>query len=552
MILNIKKNILDRAIEKVAPGLAQKRYKSRAQIAAFDKMNSGPSGYDQPGQHNRKFLRDYDLGANSPDADTLDKQEGSIAISRDTWMNNALAVSMLRRVKITTVGTGLKVQSQIDKDFLKLSDEEANTWQKNVERRFNAWANSKDCDITRQQNFYELQELAFFSVLLSGDCFVLFPFKKIPTLSSEIRIRIIEADLCSNPNMMPNILTKKNIAGGVEYDSDGAPSKYYFTKTYPGNNIISMDASKWKSINAFSKSGKKQVHHLFFKDRPGQRRGMPLLANLINELVKVTRLTDAELTAHVISSLFTVFVKDQSGLSEMIDEGYRGDPNATNNDKAKIGEDDSTKVAMGTGNVVYLDDDKEIQIASARDTSEAFDALHKSFLQTLSSAIDLPFEQLRLHFTASYSASRGALLEAWKATRVRRAWLAVNLCQPCYTTWLDNEIAQRRIYAPGYFENPDIKAAWSKTSWSGMGNGQLDPLKETKAAVMSINNNLSSHEKEYNKIHDDADWEGTLNKHADEVTLINDKGLAPDKTTNALTFIDEEPVTKNEDEEGNE
>jgi len=541
-MIQIKKTLFDRAIEKVAPTYAQKRYQSRAQIAAFEQNN----GFSQPGQKNKKFLRSSNVSSNSPDFDTIDKQEGSIAISRDAWMNNTLAVAMLRRIKTTTIGTGLKLQSQIDADFLNLQKEEARAWQKNVERRFNNWAQSKDCDITRQQNFFELQDLAFFSVLLSGDCFALFPYKKIKSLSSGIRIRLIEADLCSTPFMASTLSNKKNVAGGIEFDSDGAPTKYYFSKHYPGQNTNVLSMNDWVGVNAFSKSGKKQIHHLFTKDRPGQRRGMPLVANLINDLMKVTKLQDAELTAHVVSSLFTVFVKDMSGVAEMIDEGYAGDPNATNNQKANVDEGDSTKVGMDTGNIVYLDDKKEIQIAETRKTSESFNQFYESYVKLIASAVEIPFEQMLLHFQASYSASRGALLEAWKATRVRRAWCSINFCQPAFVAWLDEQVASRKIIAPGYFEDIEIKAAWCKTSWSGMGNGQLDPMKETKAAVMSINNNLSSHEKEYNKIHDDGDWEGNVLRRSDEEDLIKEKDLMPVAKVNALTMVDDEE-TEEED-----
>ncbi len=51
-------------------------------------------------------------------------------------------------------------------------------------------------------------------------------------------------------------------------------------------------------------------------ERPGQRRGVPVLAPVIEALKQLGRYTDAELVAAVVSGLFTVFVKQkrQKGL----------------------------------------------------------------------------------------------------------------------------------------------------------------------------------------------------------------------------------------------
>jgi hypothetical protein len=48
----------------------------------------------------------------------------------------------------------------------------------------------------------------------------------------------------------------------------------------------------------------------------------------------------------------------------------------------------------------------------------------------IGAGLGIPYELLIMQFTASYSASRGALLEAWKRFKVGRAWLAAGLCQP--------------------------------------------------------------------------------------------------------------------------
>lgn len=542
MLPKVNSNIIDKVVTYFSPVKGAQRYRARASMSIYD---NAVSGYDVPGS-GRRFMRGINVDSNSPDADILPKRERSIALSRDMAMNTPLVVAALGRLKTNVVGTGLRFRSQIDYEFLGLTKETAMSWEKNTEREFKNWAGSKECDLTRQQNFYELQELAFLSILLSGDICVLYPHRKTNTLSPyRTRIKLIESDLLSNPDHMPEV-GFNDIISGIKFDRDGVPQKYYFSNFYPGSNIYTTNNlnRKWVGINAEDKNGNKQVFHLFFKNRPGQKRGMSIIAPIINAVQKATKLMDAEVTAHVISAFFTVFVKNTKGFNNGITEGFAPDNSVLrNNDGTDKTPDDAFQLEMGSANILELNDDQDISIADPRKTTEVFTELYKAFVNEIAAALEIPYEQLMIHFSASYSASRGAILEAIKAVRIKRNWLASNFCQPTFEKWLEEAVAIGRISAPGFFEDYSIRQAWVKSSWSGMGNGQLDPLKETKAAVLRINNTLSNFEKEYNGIHDDGDWEGSTTKLGFEHEIIKSQGLTV-KNDDTLVLAEEEPEEK--------
>jgi capsid protein len=105
-----------------------------------------------------------------------------------------------------------------------------------------------------------------------------------------------------------------------------------------------------------------------------------------------------------------------------------------------------------------------------------------------------------MSFNASYSASRAALLEAWKGFRMRRNWLTDDFCRPVYELWLTEAVARGRISAPGFLTDPLIRQAYLCSEWIGPSQGQLDPTKEVQAAVMAIENGLSNHEAEAEKL----------------------------------------------------
>jgi lambda family phage portal protein len=534
MIPSVKSNLIDRVVSYFNPVTGAKRLQARANMAVYNSV-SGSTGYDTPGSRKR-FMRGINVTSNSPDADIISKQSDAVALSRDVAMNNPLAIAALRRIRTNTVGTGLKVKSQIDHEYLGLSPDDAREWERNTEREFNVWANSKDCDITCHQNFYEIQDLVFYSVLLSGDIFVMYPQKDVNKNLYKTKIKLAESDLCSNPNGIPS----SNIIGGVECDKDGMPRVYHFCNQYPGDNYLKISLPKWTAVPAFNDSGYKQVFHLFFKERPGQQRGMPMLAGVINLLFAVTKLMESELTAHVISSFFTVFIKSNRGYNNGLSEGFTPEDSLTkNSDGTNKTAAEAFNYEMAPGNILELDDDKEVQIADPRRMNDAFESFYTAFVKQLSAALELPFEQLLLHFQASYSASRGALLEAWKAVRVKRAWLTANFCQPTYEKWLEEAVSIGRINAPGFFEDDSIRYSWCKASWSGMGNGQLDPLKETKAGVLRVNNGFSDYEAEYAAINDNGDWQGSINKLGYQKQIIKKNGLNP--TMDDQSSFDEIP-----------
>jgi Bacteriophage capsid protein len=96
------------------------------------------------------------------------------------------------------------------------------------------------------------------------------------------------------------------------------------------------------------------------------------------------------------------------------------------------------------------------------------------------------------HFTASYSASRGALEEAWKMFKMYRTWLANDFCQPIYEEWLAEAVAKGRIKAPGFFSDPLRHKAYCKAAWNGPARGLLNPVQEVNAAVLKVENGFST------------------------------------------------------------
>ncbi len=105
-------------------------------------------------------------------------------------------------------------------------------------------------------------------------------------------------------------------------------------------------------------------------------------------------------------------------------------------------------------------------------------------------------EILLKSFNKSFSASKGAMNESWKAIKMRRGWFINDFCQVIYELWLAEAVSKGRIHAPGFFNNIAIRKAYSNCTWVGPTQGQLEPGKEVAAAVQRVNAGFSTREDE--------------------------------------------------------
>ncbi|MGO4890300.1 phage portal protein [Anaerobacillus sp. MEB173] len=406
--------------------------------------------------------------------------------SRDLFMGAPLATGALKTIRTNVVGSGLKLNSQIDYEYLGMTLQEADDWETKVEREFALWADSVHCDAQRMNNFYELQQLAFLSWLMSGDCFSLLPIIPRPNMPYDIRVQLIEADRVCTP-LRKELSGDHKIVNGVEINHLGEVVAYHIAQNHP--HSISLKCNDWTRVPKFGKAtGRPNIIHLMESERPEQRRGVPILAPVIESLKQLARYSEAELMAAVVSGMFTVFIKSENPQENQLGEAIP--------EEEQLDSYDDDSYELGNGSIVALGENESIQESNPGRPNTAFDGFVTSICRQIGSALEVPYELLLKHFTASYSASRAALLEAWKMFKMRRSWMAADFCQPIYEEFLAEGVAKGRIHAPGFFTDPLARKAYSTAEWNGPSQGQIDPLKEVNAAQKRVENGFSTRTRE--------------------------------------------------------
>ena len=464
-------------------------------------------GY-QGARIDRAQLSRWQVAAGSPRSDLSTTDLSTLrGRSRDQMRNAPVAVGAINTAIGHIVGTGLSCTPAVAAERLGLSAEQAQAWQDDVRWRFGVWAASVDCDVERQQNLYGKQELFQRTWLESGDAFALTPVIERNGRRS-LAIQLVEADRVCNPNRTANT---DLLCDGVELDPVTREALHiHVARRHPGDLLGA--ANQWDRVAVRGgATGRRNVLHGFKPLRPGQVRGVPWVAPILEPLKQLQRWSDAELNAAVVSSIFSVFIKmDPQAFGDIYDEEAQEDLIGHATDRATWSRE------MESGKAVNLLPGESIEAPPPGRPNPAFDPFWTSMVRQIGMALELPFEVLVMHFQSSYSAARAALLMAWKMFRSRRDLLVSRFCQPIYELWLEDDVANNRTAAPGFFADPMIRAAWCAAVWTGDGPGSIDPEQEVRAAKERVALEISTLDAE-SILHDGIDWQ---TKHRQRVREI--------------------------------
>lgn len=476
-------------------------------------------GYGDAGaSYTKKATKGFRADSGHPNEDINENNYTLRQRSRMLYMAAPIAAAALKRQRTNIVGSGLKLKSTINREVLGMTQDTAEAWQKRTEAEFALWAERKKaCDATGINDFYGMQQLCMLSWPMSGDAFALIKhYDPTPSTPYSLRLHIIEADRVRTPTadggigLLTTTGRAKNgnaIYDGVEVDSNGMVVAYHIANTYPSQSTTVP--TEYTRVEAYGRrTGLPNILHIMDSERPDQYRGVPYLARVIEPLLQMRRYTEAELMAALVQSFFTAFVKTESGSNDMPFNEVGGD------DVEEVSRDPN-EYEMGPGTVNIMEPGEDVAFGSPTHPNTGFDVFMRSICEQVGAELEIPADLLLMAFNSSYSASRAALLEAWKAFRMKREWITQDFCRPVYELWLTEAVARGRIIAPGFLTDPLIRQAYLASEWIGPSQGQLDPTKEVQAAVMAIENGLTTREAEAIKLNG-SEYAANVDKLASE------------------------------------
>ena len=511
-------NVLERALYLVSPKRGEQAYRDR-----MGREKRSPTAPQMSyGRHGASRTLNSLVGWLIDPGDA----EGNIDLysstlrqrARDLYAGGGLARSGPQSLSTAAIGWGILPKPKIDGDVLGLSDEQREEMERQILREFKLWAENTMCDAERQQNFYGLQQLAFLSMLMSGDVFALFGMKPNKRTPYQTTVRLLEADRICTPDSTGDSTAVETASGGriidgVEINREGEVIRYHVASKSP-LAWTNPKTTEWTAIDAFgADTGLPNILHVMEWERPEQRRGIPFVAAEIEQLKQFSRYMNSELAANVVSAMLTVFITSAD------DDGRAGMEDAVNEEE-KVTHDE-LHLELAPGAIYDLPPGKDIKPMNPLRSNTQFESFVNTSIMTIAASMGIPKEVLVKKYESNYTAARAALLDFWRTVRVYRTKFNSMFNQPIYEQWLSEAVALGRINAPGFFDDPIIRQAWSGCMWVGASMGHVDPLKEVNAAAARIQNNITTQEQEASE-YNGNDWAANIRQRRKEVEAMKD------------------------------
>jgi len=446
----MKANLLDRAIEWVAPRHGASRMRARMALAAvrgFDGAKRGPraAGWRTSGASSLATLM--------PSLATLRNR------ARDLVVNNSHLRRALRVMVANAIGTGIQAKFKSKKQ----------------QQVFKRWV--KYCDADGLLDFFGLQAKAYRAMKLSGEVLVRFRRRR-PGDGYEVplQIQILEIDYLDS--LKVGEVDGGFILAGVQFNLIGQRVGYWLFDQHPGEV-----AQVPKNLTSRFVPASEVLHIFDAIDRPNSVRGFPWLASAIWAARDLDEYQDAERIRKKIEACFAVFVKSN-------DEQFRaGMPGMSNPG------DDRRVESLSPGMIEYLRSDEDVQFAAPA-TNDGYEAGVRIDLRAIAAGTDTTYEQLTGDYSqVNFTSGRMGKME-FNRMLLQELWL---IFIPMFCEAVAGQFAAT-AYLAGATTSPIYDVTWSPHRIE-----MIDPLREANGMIALIEARLKSRHQIIRDLGDDPE-----------------------------------------------
>ena len=439
---------IERALAGIAPGWALSRMRARL---AFDALRASYDGA-RSSRRTRGWL--------TSDSDAKTEVAAGLKVlrnrSRDLTRNNAWASAALDMLVAYQIGYGITPRSD-----MKTGDNAG------VDKLFGEWA--KRADAHGMLDFWGIQEQAARARIESGEVLILM-LRLSPTearrrgLKVPLVLQVLEADLLDEAFNDDRLKNGNIIRSGIEFDAQQRPVAYHLFEHHPGELAGFAYGTTRRRVPA------ENIIHLFRAQRPGQVRGVPVAAPVVNRLRELDELEDAALQQAKIQACLAAFVTSAA-------------PPAAGPLEGTDSAGDAVK-SFSPGMVERLAPGEDVSFTQPSGAG-SFDGLSRHQLHAIAAAYGLTYDLLTGDLSgANYSSLRAGRI-AFKRRLEQDQWLMLIplLCERVWRTWVEAALAAE-VLPPA---DHDYPAAWAPPPFEF-----IDPLKDALATKAMIRMGLKT------------------------------------------------------------
>lgn len=483
----------------------------------------------------------------SADMDILPEKSIADPRVRDTIRNDAYVQNGATIQKDSIVGEMFLLNSKPNHKVLGLDETWAEEFQEEVEAKFTLYAESVKNypDAARRQTLTGLVRLAVGVHAMAGEVLASVEWLRSSARPFSTALQMIDLDRLSNPN---GEMDSPTLRGGVHRDKFGAPLGYWIRRGHP-RDWGDPNAHFWQYVPATRGQvvgnpgwDRPQMIHVFDQWRPDQSRGISAMVSALKEMRMTKKYRDIVLQSAVLNATYAASIESDLPQDVVLQQVGGGDSHAL----TKFAGDYLGEVAryVGSSRNIHLDGVKvpvfypgtKMKLQNAGTPGGVGSDFEASMLRYIASSLGVSYEQLSKDYSAAnYSNLRAAMAETGKRMRVQKRMVADRFATIFYRLWLEEALNMGAIEsmprnAPNWYDGLNADA-YSSCGWIGASVGQIDELKETQAAVLRVNNGLSTREDELARL--GKDWRVVFSQLAREKKSAEELDLAfgADKTS---------------------
>lgn len=451
---------------------------------------------------------------------------------RDLMRNDAFVRNGVTIKQDSIVGERFLLNAKPNYKVLGLDEVWAEEFQEEVEAKFTLWAESgaNHPDASRMNNFTGLIRMIVGINAMAGESLTSVEWLRDIGRPFNTCFQLIDLDRLSNPNAEADT---RNLRGGVKRNDFGAPQGYWIRNGHPAE-MMDPGSYTWKYVPIAKPWGRIQMIHLVDQWRPDQSRGISLLVSALKETKMGKQFRDIVLQNAVLNATYAASIESDLPSDVAMAQAGGGDKHAINNFAADYLASINEYVG-GTRNLqidgvkipVFFPGTK-MKLQPAGTPGGLGTNFEQSIHRYTAAALGVGYSEYAKDFSdANYSNLKAELAGTERGMRVMKRFNADRAANHFYSLWLEEAMNSGEITSlprkrPNFYDGLN-KEAYCDAEWIGASMGQIDELKETQAAVLRLNNGLSTREGELAKL--GKDWRVALRQLAREKKLAEDLGL---------------------------
>ena len=376
--------------------------------------------------------------------------------SREMVRNNPYAKQAKRTTQVNVVGSGIKLQSQVQQVRGRKPSEAINRL---IEEKWHLWTRAQYCDVAGRHTFHMMEWLATGALPESGEA--LFRIIRRPFGGSRVplALEMIESDVLDEEYQGPTLTKLNEWRMGIEINEWGRPVRYAFLTRHPGDYWF-QNAPQKGDKHVFLPAA--DVIHLFLPERPQQNRGVPWFHSVMADAHQLQGYEEAAVIRARAGASVMGFVTSPEG--ELEGDDVQAD--------RRISE-------FEPGMWKYLEPGQNVSVPNISSPDQQYEMFVKNKVRRFASGFGCSYETLSRDFSeTNYSSSRLSLLEDREHWKVIQSYLIENFHNRVFREWLDLAVLAGELPFDDYDARPE---RYDTPRWMARGWDWVDPLKEAKA-----------------------------------------------------------------------